>query len=265
MPSVELDGQRIFYTDTGGQDLPVVLGTHATLMDTVSLEPLTASIAAAGYRVVAFDLRGHGQTVYDKTPYMIEDMAADALGLMDHLGVQSFTFLGEGQGAVLALRTALAAPDRVERLVLIGPTAAAPDAAENDALHAAMEIWCTQGPDPAAYRLVAEFATGTPEDAEALFGRWQRSAWADYRESSNALANRTDFVDLLGKIECPAFVLHGTTDFFVPRELGEAVARNLGGPTVFEPIEGERQSISIAFDPRVGQHVTTWLAGTHAQ
>ncbi len=265
MPSIELDGQRIFYTDTGEQDLPVVLGTHATLMDTVSLEPLTASIAAAGYRVVAFDLRGHGQTVYDKTPYMIEDMAADALGLMDHLGVQSFTFLGEGQGAVLALRTALAAPDRVERLVLIGPTAAAPDAAENGALHAAMEIWCTQGPDPAVYRLVAEFATGTPEDAEALFGRWQRSAWADYRESSNALANRTDFVDLLSKIECPALVLHGTTDFFVPRELGEAVARNLGGPTVFEPIEGERQSISIAFDPRVGQHVTTWLAGTHAQ
>lgn len=167
MSQVEVNGQSIFYTDQGDPEQPAVLATHATLMDTVSLEKLTEAIAAAGFRVITFDLRGHGQTVYDKTPYMIENMAADALALADHLGVERFTLLGEGQGAVLALRTALAAPERVERLVLIGATAGAPDDAENDALHAAMDVWCTLGPNPEVYGLVATFATATPEDAQA--------------------------------------------------------------------------------------------------
>ncbi|MUM15548.1 alpha/beta hydrolase [Mycobacterium sp. CBMA271] len=264
MPHVELNGQSIFYTDTGEHDLPVVLGTHATLMDTVSLEELTKRISEAGFRVVTFDLRGHGQTVYDKNPYMIEDMVGDAVGLMDHLGVQSFTFLGEGQGAVLALRTALAAPARIKGLVLLGSTAAAPDASENAALEAAMDIWCTNGPDPAVYGLVAQFATGTQKDADALLERWQRSDWKHYREASNALANRTDFVAQLGSIVAPALVLHGTEDFFVPIQLGKTVAENLGGETVFETIDGERQTISVAFNPRVAEHVTAWLTKTNA-
>lgn len=265
MSQVEVNGQRIFYTDQGDVGQPVVLATHATLMDTVSLAKLTAAIAAAGFRVITFDLRGHGQTVYDKTPYMIEDMAADALGLMDHLDVDRFTFLGEGQGAVLALRTALAAPQRVQALALIGPTAAAPDDAENDALHAAMDVWCTLGPNPEVYGLVAEFATGTPEDAQALLTRWQQSAWKDYRPAANALANRTDFVADLHKIECPALVLHGSEDFFVPIELGQTVAQSLGGNTEFDVIAGERQTISIAFDQRVSGRVTAWLTQTNAQ
>lgn len=265
MSQVEVNGQRIFYTDQGDPGQPVVLATHATLMDTVSLEKLTEPIAATGFRVITFDLRGHGRTVYDKTPYMIEDMATDALALMDHLGVQQFTFLGEGQGAVLALRTALAAPERVKRLVLIGATAAAPDAAENDALHAAMDVWCTLGPNPEVYGLVATFATGTPEDAQALLARWQQSAWKDYRVAADALANRTDFVDELHKISCPALVLHGSEDFFVPIELGQTVAQALSGDTEFEVISGERQTISIAFDPRVSERVTAWLTQANTQ
>lgn len=267
MMHLEINGQRIFYTVAGSDDesLPVVLATHATLMDTVSLEKLVEPIAEAGFRVVSFDLRGHGRTVYDKQPYMIEDMAVDALALMDHLGVARFTFLGEGQGAVLALRTALAAPERVQRLVLIGATAAAPDDAENQALNAAMDVWCTLGPNPEVYGLVAEYATGTSEDARALLARWRQSPWRDYRVAADALANREDFVHRLSEITCPALILHGREDFFVPVELGEAVAQGLGGETDFGVIEGERQTISIAFDPRVAQRVTEWLVKSNAQ
>ncbi|WP_237076738.1 alpha/beta fold hydrolase [Mycobacteroides abscessus] len=152
MPNVEVNGQSIHYTDSGG-DGRVILATHATLMDTVSLEPLTDRLD--GYRVIAFDLRGHGRTVYDKQPYDYLDVADDALALADHLGIDTFTFLGEGQGAVVALRAALKAPARVERLILIGPTADAASVSENAALDASMDVWCTYGPDPEVYHLVA--------------------------------------------------------------------------------------------------------------
>lgn len=255
MPFVDVNGQRIHYTDSG--EGPVIVATHATLMDTVSLEPLTSRLPG---RVISFDLRGHGKTVYDKQPYDYNDVAEDVLALVDHLGIPTFTFLGEGQGAVVALRTALKAPDRVERLVLIGPTADAPSVSENAALDAAMDIWCTTGPDPSVYARVAEHATGTPQDAEDLLQRWTDSAWKDYRPAADALANRTRFVDELPKITCPALVVHGSADFFVPAVFGKEVADNLGGPTTWVEIPTQEQAITMAFDSRVGDAVVGWLA-----
>lgn len=256
MPNVDLNGQSIHFTDRGQG--PVILVSHATLMDTVSLERLTDRLPG---RVVAFDLRGHGKTVYDQQPYDYTDVAQDALALMDHLGVDRFTFLAEGQGAVVALRTALAAPDRVERLILIGPTADAASVSENAALDASMDVWCTLGPDPEVYHLVAQYATGTPEDAADLLRRWNQSAWRDYRPAADALANRTRFVDKLPKITCPTLIVHGTGDFYVPIELGQEVAANLGGSVKFVELPTERQAITVAFDPRVADAVISWLDG----
>lgn len=256
MPNVDLNGQSIHYTDQG--EGPVILASHATLMDTVSLKRLTDRLPG---RVVAFDLRGHGKTVYDQKPYDYTDVARDALALMDHLGVDKFTFLAEGQGAVVALRTALAAPERVERLILIGPTADAASVSENAALDASMDVWCTLGPDPEVYHLVAQYATGTPEDAAERLERWNASAWRDYRPAADALANRTRFVDELPGITCPTLIVHGNGDFYVPIELGKEVAENLGGPVQFIELPTERQAITVAFDPRVGDAVLSWLDG----
>ena len=49
-----------------GDDGPAIVVTHATLMDLVSLEPLTDKLTAAGFRAVALDLRGYGEIIYDQ-------------------------------------------------------------------------------------------------------------------------------------------------------------------------------------------------------
>ncbi len=256
VPIATINGQQINYIDGGAG--PVIIATHATLMDLVSLEPVTARLVAAGYRVVAFDLRGHGKTVYDQQPYDYLDVAGDVIGLADHLDVDRFTFFGEGQGAVVALRTALRAPDRVRALALLGPTADAASDGENAALDTAMDMWCADGPT-LLWRNIAEHATATPEDAAALVARWESSAWRDYRPAANALATRTRFVDQLTTITCPALIMHGTADYYVPIQLGQEVAENLGGPTKFVPIKTDRQAITIAFDRRVADQLITWL------
>lgn len=259
MPIATINGQKINYTDAGSG--AVVIATHATLMDLVSLEPVTTKLVDAGYRVVAFDLRGHGQTVYDQQPYNYIDVAGDVLGLADHLGIDRFAFLGEGQGAVVALRTALLAPERVQALALIGPTADSSSEGEQAALTAAIELWCDSGPVPDIWGTVAVYATGTPEDAAALMARWNASAWRDYRPAADALGSRPRFVDQLPAITCPTLVLHGTGDLYVPPALGREVADNISGPTRFVEIENPRQAITIAFDPRVAAEILPWLAG----
>lgn len=259
MPIAAINNQQIHYTDTG--DGPVIIATHATLMDVVSLEPLTSKLVADGYRVVAFDLRGHGRTVYDQQPYTYMDVAGDVIGLADHLGIDRFIFLGEGQGAVVALRTALLAPRRVEALVLIGPTADAPSAGENAALETAMDLWCTIGPTSSIWAPVSRYATATPADAEALMARWRASAWRDYRPAADTLAKRPRFVEQLPAITCPTLVIHGTGDFYVPIQFGQEVADNLSGPTAFMPVETSNQAITMAFHPRVAAEILDWLSG----
>ncbi len=262
VPYVTVNSQKIHYTDAGQG--PVVIATHATLMDTVSLEPLTDRVIAAGFRVIAFDLRGHGQTVYDQQPYSFEDVAADVIGLADELGIDRFALLAEGQGAVVSLRTALLAPERVVALALIGPTADAASESENAALSATMDIWCTVGPDPFLYRIVADSASASPAEGEKLLARWQASAWRDYRPAADALANRSRFVDQLPAITCPALIVHGSGDFYVPQELGMQVAENLGGPAEFVSVPTENQAITVAFDPRVADIIVARLPALFA-
>ena len=74
------------------------------------------------YRVVAFDLRGHGesQKPHDPAAYGREALVGDIVGLMDHLALGRVDLMGYSMGARLSLQTALAHPDRVANLIVGG-------------------------------------------------------------------------------------------------------------------------------------------------
>lgn len=79
-------------------------------------------LAKEGYRVLAIDNRGHGRSGHSTDPahYQTTSMAADALGLLDHLGLKTAAFMGYSMGARIAAFAALAAPNRADALVLSG-------------------------------------------------------------------------------------------------------------------------------------------------
>jgi pimeloyl-ACP methyl ester carboxylesterase len=79
-------------------------------------------LTAAGYRVVAIDNRGHGQSekVYQPEGYSREIMAEDSRRLLDHLGVKRAHVIGYSMGARIAATLALAHPGRLGGLVLGG-------------------------------------------------------------------------------------------------------------------------------------------------
>lgn len=73
------------------------------------------------YTCITLDNRGSGKSVYEKEPYRIEDMASDCLDLLDHLGVKSCFVMGISLGSAIAQALAIAAPARVEKMVLLAP------------------------------------------------------------------------------------------------------------------------------------------------
>jgi pimeloyl-ACP methyl ester carboxylesterase len=75
-----------------------------------------------GWRVVALDLRGHGESdkPHDPAAYGLPALTADVVGLIDHLGLGRVTLMGYSMGARLALQIALEQGDRLDRLILGG-------------------------------------------------------------------------------------------------------------------------------------------------
>ncbi|MEO8723042.1 MAG: alpha/beta fold hydrolase [Sphingobium sp.] len=88
-----------------------------------NLKPL----ADRGNHVVIIDLPGYGQSDYRQGDgSMFMPMAQATLELIDHLGVEKASLVGNSLGGGTSLRTVLDAPDRVEKLVLMGPAGSTP-------------------------------------------------------------------------------------------------------------------------------------------
>ena len=111
MPYADINGQRIHFEDSGGSGAPIVF-THGFLMDRSMFAPQVEALRDR-HRVVTWDQRGFGDTVYDDSPFTYWDSAADCIGLMDHLGIERAVVGGMSQGGFVTLRVALSAPERV--------------------------------------------------------------------------------------------------------------------------------------------------------
>jgi pimeloyl-ACP methyl ester carboxylesterase len=119
-------GVDIAFVDTGGgSGRPPVLLIHGFASNVETNWASTGWIdflSKAGYRVVAFDNRGHGQSqkLYELTDYGAPLMAEDGRRLLDHLGIERAHVIGYSMGARIAAFLALTHPDRIARLVFGG-------------------------------------------------------------------------------------------------------------------------------------------------
>jgi len=86
-----------------------------------SYRMLAPKLVEAGYRVVSVDLPGHGESGTDWPDYQTATVAGAILALLDELGVESATVVGNSFSAGVATWMATEQPERVNRIVMIGP------------------------------------------------------------------------------------------------------------------------------------------------
>jgi pimeloyl-ACP methyl ester carboxylesterase len=115
--SASLPGVRLFYRDTGGSGVTVVLMHPATGTSQIFENQLTA-FARAGYRAIAFDRRGWGRTQIDAAGVQPGTAADDLLALMNQLGIQRFHLVGSAAGGFVAWDFALSYPDKLRSVVV---------------------------------------------------------------------------------------------------------------------------------------------------
>ena len=129
MPTIDVNGTTLWYEDTGG-DGPPLLFSHGLLWSTRMFDGQIARFRDR-FRVIAWDHRGQGQSAdHDAPSVPIELVTADALALMDRLGLGAVHFAGLSMGGFVGMRLAARHPDRIRSLVLM-ETTADPEPLEN--------------------------------------------------------------------------------------------------------------------------------------
>ncbi len=117
MEHADVDGHRVAYRVFGDQGSVVLLVMGFTMPGRAWQFQIPA--LAERHRVIVFDNRGVGESGKPDGPYSMALLARDALGLLDHLGIDTAHVVGVSMGGMVAQELALQAPQRVRSLALI--------------------------------------------------------------------------------------------------------------------------------------------------
>lgn len=167
------------------------------------------------FRILTFDLRGHGRSSKVRGRYEIDDFVGDVLALADHAGFESFNLAGFSLGGLIAQRLALTHQQRVRRLVLLATVAgrneeerervvtrlAALQAGDRGSHYdASLSRWLTEGFQERNPELIAQLRQRNAENDPECYA-------AAYR-----VLAQTDFGGLIDQIRVPALIATGEED-----------------------------------------------------
>ena len=118
----ELPGVKLWFIDTGGAGVPIVL-LHPNTGTSAVWDNQTKAFSEAGYRVIAFDRRGWGKSIADPASGpQPGSIAEDLDALVEYLKLDSFHLLGVAGGGFAALDYAAWRPERLRGLIVGGST-----------------------------------------------------------------------------------------------------------------------------------------------
>lgn len=241
---------------------PVVLLIMGLGMQLIAWPPqLVQALVDAGYRVIRMDNRDIGLSQHfdhlgkpnivwagikyklglpQRPPYTVSDMAADALGVLDAMGIKQAHIVGVSMGGMIAQRVAIAAPQRVLSLTSIMSSSGAKGLprARREVTRAMLRRPASQSHTAVVehyihlFKIIGSPAHPTPEPdmRERIVRGIQRSFHpVGTLRQMLAIVSDTKRATQLARITSPTLVLHGVDDPLVPHSHGADTARRIPG------------------------------------
>jgi 3-oxoadipate enol-lactonase len=215
-----VNGVEIYCIDIGApRALPIVL-IHGFPFSHEMWRPQIEFLENK-FRVIAYDIRGHGNSGIGDGQYMIELFVDDLVGLLNHLKLEKAILCGLSMGGYIALRAVERNPERVKALIL-ADTQSKPDSNETKLKQSAsIGSIKTLGVKPYAESFVkAVFATDSLTKKTATVEKIkqiiQMNSSLGICGALLALASRTDTTEALPGIKVPTLILAGEHDALTP-------------------------------------------------
>jgi len=283
MPNIAANGINIEYDEFGDRNAPpllLIMGLGAQMI--LWRDAFCQSLADRGHRVVRFDNRDVGKTTWfdhlgvpdvlsavsaalmrqpmTDAPYYLRDMAADAAGLLDSLGIESANVVGASMGGMIAQTLAIEYPGKVRSLTSIMSSTGNPDLPQPKP--EAMSVLLSPQPDTreaAIERGVMVFRTigspGFPFDEDEVRQlatlTWERGHNpAGVMRQLVAILTSGNRKEALANVKAPSLVIHGKEDPLVPVEGGIDTATAIGHAQL-ELIDGMGHDMPRPIWPRL--------------
>ncbi|MDR3615956.1 MAG: alpha/beta hydrolase [Candidatus Obscuribacterales bacterium] len=220
------DGIKINFKDWGA-GIPVIF-SHGWPLSSDAFEDQMFYLADRGFRCIAHDRRGHGNSDQSWTGNDMDTYLSDLRQLVDHLGITQAVHVGHSTGGGEAVRYAARRPDRVSKLILIG---AVPP----------IMVQTTSNPDGLAMQVFDDIRKNLLKDRSQFFkdlslpfygfnrdgaevsqglrdSFWLQGMNCSFKSAFACVKafSETDFTDDLKAIEAPTLLLHGDDDQIVP-------------------------------------------------
>jgi 3-oxoadipate enol-lactonase len=219
----------VHFEVSGPQDAPALLLSNSLGTSLEMWDPQVGPLSER-FRVIRWDMRGHGRSPVPPGPYELADIGGDAVALLDRLGVERAHVAGVSLGGMTSMWLAINAPERVDRLVpcftsaLLGPPEMWQDrvarirAGGMDAVAAAVaERWLSaeaRATQPALHARLRAMLAAQPADG--------------YAELCGAI-ERMDLRAGLRGVTAPTLVVAGEQDPATPPEHAELIASLIPG------------------------------------
>lgn len=294
MPQLTANGVRLEYDVVGPEDgEPVLLVMGFSAQMTNWPDAFREGIAAAGYRVIRFDNRDiglsqqldeHGvpspmeiigalqasKDVSGMVPYLLDDMAADAVSVLDALDAKPAHIIGASMGGMIVQLMALNHPDHVRSLIPVMTTSGDPSLppATPEAMAAlTSQPATTQRDDVAANALMARTTIGSADGVRDSDDEILRRAGEGYDRSYKpdgvgrqygAILAQPRWHERLGEVKVPTKVLHGEVDPLIPSACGIDIAERIPGAS-YVGLEGWGHDVPVKMIPTLVDEIVSFL------
>lgn len=231
MPALSIGDAEIYYEESGqGPALMLVPG----LSGLGSFWAEQVRELSRDFHVIVHDHRGAGRSTHSRIQYSVEQMANDALRLMDGLGIESAHIVGHSTGGAMAQVIALEHPRRVTSLVL-SATWAGPDAYFTRLFESRKQALLDSGiPEYLRGAALFQYPPSWISTHDALI-RERHAALIPASAPVEVIASRIDAIvrhdrrARLGEIRVPTLVIVAADDMITPRLYSEEIASRIPG------------------------------------
>jgi 3-oxoadipate enol-lactonase/4-carboxymuconolactone decarboxylase len=271
MAFAALDGLRCYYRLEGARDRPVLVLSHSLGLDHSMWDPQVPDLAAR-FRVLRYDIRGHGATDAPAGDYTIDQLGRDALALFDRLGLDRVAWCGLSLGGMIGQWLAVEAGDRLSHLVLANTS---PRIADPDGMEARRRTVLAQGMAAVVETAMGRFFTRAILDRNLPSVASARETFlatdpVGYAGCCGALRD-FNLAASLARIRTRTLVIAGEFDLPMPwdghgavlaREIADAAAVRLAAPHISNLIlpRAFTRAVLEFLDPRAADPFAGGLA-----
>ena len=229
MPFVDLPSVRMHYSFAGPAGAPALVLSNS-LGSNFSMWDAQAPAFQRQFRLLRYDMRGHGGSSAPRPPYAVRELAQDILALADALNIARFHFCGLSIGGMIGMSLAVAAPARLHKLILANT---APKIGSNEFWNSRIETVETKGMKEVAGAVTARwftpaFQSSAPEKVASAIEVLESLDPQGYVGGCTAVRD-FDFRANLPQILTPTLVISGTHDPAATPADGRLLAEQIPG------------------------------------